>query len=449
MWRAVTTRGAREAARTAGAPPVGGWALLAGSVRNISALSAGARVAAAGPRLAVPRRASLAARHGVPAGCCTRLGLGLGPSKSARLGSAAGAAAAGTGGALRGDKALGWWLLGTGGAVFAMVVLGGVTRLTRSGLSMTDWRLRESWLPANEEEWAREFERYKQFPEYKRINAGMTLGEFKEIYLMEWLHRMWGRGLGVLFGVPLAVFLARGSAQRFPGMTARLLALLALGGGQGAVGWWMVKSGLEEPATAHKEPRVSPYRLAAHLTVALAVYSGLVWQGLTALAPNALEGGQQLAKLRRHALYPLVLAGATFVSGAFVAGNDAGHAYNDWPLFAGRLVPAEIWDAALGWRNFFENTATVQFDHRNLAYLTLLSTAGAFVVARKNWAAAPQQAKIAFQLMVAAVSGQVLLGISTLVMFVPIGLASAHQAGALTVWTALLYVQHTLRFLRP
>ena len=131
-------------------------------------------------------------------------------------------------------------------------------------------------------------------------------------------------------------------------------------------------------------------------------------------------------------------------------GNDAGHAYNDWPLFAGNAIPAEIWDASLGWRNFFENTATVQFDHRQLAYLTLLSTIGAWVVARKpvNWAHAPPSAQNGFKFMLAAVCGQVVLGISTLMMFVPIGLASAHQAGALTVWTSLVYVQHALRFLR-
>jgi len=351
------------------------------------------------------------------------------------------------------DRGLGIWLLGVSGAVFGMVVLGGVTRLTRSGLSMVDWRPQGSLLPSTDEEWEQEFDKYKKFPEYQRLNKGMSLDEFKYIYFMEWFHRMWGRGLGIVFGLPFLYFLAKGRIQKLPGMTPKLFGLLALGGGQGLVGWWMVKSGLQEPTDDWKEPRVSPYRLASHLTVALAVFTGLVWTGLTALNPHKLEQPVvQVLRLRKVGVGVLGLVGITFVSGAFVAGNDAGHAYNDWPFFAGRTIPEEIWDKKFkpAYRNFFENTATVQFDHRNLAYTTLLSTLGLCVMARRpsNWKILAPNVKTSFHIMAFVVTGQVLLGITTLMMFVPVSLGAAHQAGALTLWTAMLYSQHVLRFAR-
>lgn len=361
------------------------------------------------------------------------------------------------------DRGVGLWLLGVSGAVFGMVVVGGVTRLTRSGLSMVDWRPQGSMLPHTDAQWAVEFDKYKQFPEYQKLNVDMSLEEFKRIYFMEWAHRMWGRGLGVVFGLPLIYFLARGRIQKLPGMASKMLALLCMGGSQGLVGWWMVKSGLEEPATEFKEPRVSPYRLTAHLVMALGIYSGLLWTGLSALSPNALplpalpakaaEAANVVRRVRGLGLGALVLAGVTFVSGAFVAGNDAGRAYNDWPLYAGAWVPAELWDASLqpAWRNFCENTATVQFDHRNLAYCTLAATLSLFALAKRpgSWPALPRAAQIGLHSMAGMVTVQVLLGISTLMMFVPVSLGSLHQAGALTLWTTMLYTQHALRFLRP
>jgi len=353
---------------------------------------------------------------------------------------------------LKGEKAVGYWLLGVAGAVFGMVVLGGVTRLTRSGLSMVDWRPQGSLLPSTNAEWMLEFEKYKQFPEYQKLNMGMTLDEFKKIYFMEWLHRMWGRGLGIVFGVPLVYFLARGKVQKIPGLAPKLAGLLLLGGSQGLVGWWMVKSGLEEPVHDYREPRVSPYRLTAHLTMALALYSGLIWSGLTALNPNRAMAITVVRKLQKKGLVALALVGVTFVSGAFVAGNDAGRAYNDWPMYAGNWIPAEIWDNSLSpsWRNFFENTATVQFDHRSLAYLTLLTVIGTWVMARRpaNWKALQPASQKSYHAMLAVVFGQVALGISTLMLFVPVELASLHQAGALTLWSTVLYSQHSLRFLR-
>ena len=160
-------------------------------------------------------------------------------------------------------KPVAYWLIGCSGMVFTMVVLGGATRLTRSGLSIVEWKPQGSWLPSTTEEWEEEFEKYKQYPEYKRMNKGMALDEFKFIYFMEWFHRMWGRAIGVAFAVPLAIFAARGMIPR--PLWGRLGLAFGLGGLQGGVGWWMVKSGLEEPQTDYSVPRVSPYRLTAHV----------------------------------------------------------------------------------------------------------------------------------------------------------------------------------------
>jgi len=398
-----------------------------------------------------------AAGMGVPKSCLVgsagmRNGVRLAGSRAGKsyMGTSAGQSII-----LSADRGVGYWLLGVSGAVFGMVVLGGVTRLTRSGLSMVEWKPQGSMFPQTEQGWIEEFEKYKQYPEYKKMNMDMSLEEFKKIYLMEWGHRMWGRGLGLVFGLPFLYFLAKGRIQALPGMTPKLFGLLAMGGGQGLVGWWMVKSGLDEPEDQYKEPRVSAYRLTAHLVMALALYSGLVWTGLSALHPNAYNLSQfpaSIAKLRRGGIFATVLAGVTFVSGAFVAGNDAGRAYNDWPLYAGELIPLEIWDEKLQptWRNFFENTATVQFDHRNLAYTTFFYTVGLFAVSRRapNWKVLTPSSQHAYYAILAAVTGQVLLGISTLMMFVPVELGALHQAGALTLWTTLLYSQHTLRFIR-
>ena len=354
---------------------------------------------------------------------------------------------------LQPSKPLGFWLLGVAGAVFGMVVLGGVTRLTRSGLSMVDWKLQGRPLPRTEDEWKSEFEKYKQYPEYKRINKGMDLDEFKEIYFLEWAHRMWGRGLGVIYGLPLAYFLLSGKSSTIPGINPKLGALLCLGAAQGLVGWWMVKSGLEESPDVYKDPRVSPYRLAAHLTAALTLYTGLIWTGLTALNPNRIVSpSNAVVRMRSLGLVALGFTGITFFSGAFVAGNDAGRAYNDWPLYAGKIIPDEIWDSSLhpSWRNIFENTATVQFDHRNLAYTTAIVVLGTVLRARSPqvWKHLPRHSQIGFYGLGAALATQVTLGISTLMMFVPVSLGAAHQAGALTLWTVALYCQHALRYIR-
>ena len=376
-------------------------------------------------------------------------------------------------------RGVGLWLAGTAGLVFGMVSLGGVTRLTRSGLSIVEWRPEGEVLPSTPHEWQVAFDRYKSFPEYQRANSRMTLEEFKPIYFMEWAHRAWGRGLGLVFGLPL---LALAATRSIPaGLAPRLGLLLALGGAQGAIGWWMVRSGLEsqhfEPGGyyEYQRPRVSPYRLATHLTGAWTLYSVLAWTAMdllraspaaAAAAAAAATGSPAAAALQHAALRSLALpTGAaltllavTTVSGAFVAGNDAGHAYNDWPLFAGRWVPEDLWLERLGLRNLFENTATVQFNHRTLAYSTVAAVGGAYLAlaaARRSLAATGAAAGLApalppaltraCMLLKGAVLCQALLGITTLIHYVPVSLGAAHQAGALATWTAGLYYAHVLR----
>jgi cytochrome c oxidase assembly protein subunit 15 len=370
------------------------------------------------------------------------------PPGSAALGAAP------PGGAALPHRAVGWWLAGTAGLVYAMVVLGGVTRLTRSGLSIVEWKLAGEPLPRSAAEWEAAFDKYRAFPEFQRVNSRMSLEEFKPIYVMEWAHRMWGRGLGLVFGAPL---LALAVARRVPpGLGPRLGAMLALGGGQGLVGWWMVKSGLEHDRfKPHEVPRVSPYRLATHLTGAWLLYSLLVWSALDVLrgAPGALAPGAAAATraLRPWALGAAGVVGVTTLSGAFVAGNDAGRAFNDWPLFAGRWVPEGLWDPALGARNLFENTATVQFDHRALAYSSLAGVGAlhAAVARAGGRAALPPPVWRGAVLVAGAVAAQATLGVATLVTYVPVALGAAHQAGALGVWTAVLYLLHALKKAAP
>ena len=344
------------------------------------------------------------------------------------------------------DNGMAYWLIGTASAVFGMVVLGGVTRLTRSGLSMVDWRPQQNLPPMTDQEWHNEFEKYKQFPEYKVLNRGMTVDEFKRIYYMEWAHRTYGRALGLLYGLPMFYFLVSGRAKRAGGVNLqlKLLGLLAMGGSQGLVGWWMVKSGLEEPAIITKEPRVSPYRLCAHLTMAVGLYSGLLWTGWSLFRPTVLPVPNPRFRLISFATTTLV--GTTLMSGAFVAGNDAGRAFNDWPFFAGEWIPKGIWKENLGYRNFLENTATVQFDHRMLAYSTLAAVTGVWRVAEKQ--SLPSKSLLGFRAMAGFAWLQAGLGIVTLMTVVPVSIGAAHQAGALTVWTCALYAQHALRHVR-
>lgn len=314
---------------------------------------------------------------------------------------------------------------------------------------MTEWKFTGERPPLTQEDWLEEFDKYKRSPEFKKVNLSMTVEEFKFIYWMEYAHRMWGRVLGLAFGVPFLGFLATG--QLSPALTRRLALLLCMGGAQGLVGWWMVKSGLEEPENKFEVPRVSPYRLAAHLTSAFAIYATLLWSTLQVCLPetNAMQRAQDLnlrevalagAKLRRL-LVPLgCLVSVTAVSGAFVAGLDAGHAFNTFPLMGGRLVPEEYfrtWEETGSLlRNTFENTASVQFHHRVLALTTLASSTALYLAFRGRRLPRRCNALLAGVCLVSWC--QVALGVSTLLWCVPVELGSAHQAGALTLMSITL-----------
>lgn len=261
------------------------------------------------------------------------------------------------------SRAVGWWLIGTSASVFAMVVVGGITRLTRSGLSMTDWRPQNKPWPRDAAAWEAEFARYKEFPEYQRLYAGsgFDLADFKNIFFWEWAHRTFGRTIGFIFGVPLAVFALRGQIPRKLAPTLGLL--FVMGGSQGLVGWWMVRSGLEKQRIdeiAGGIPRVSPYRLATHLSCAFAIFSLLLYTGLGVLQPRAEHAMAALQTLQTRVRLLALLVGVTAVSGAFVAGMQAGHAFNTFPLMEGRLVPAGYMELTPLYRNFFESVPSVQ-----------------------------------------------------------------------------------------
>lgn len=362
-------------------------------------------------------------------------------------------------------KSVAYWLLGMSGLVATMVTIGGVTRLTRSGLSMTDWRLQGSLPPMNLAEWQKEFDRYKQFPEWQQRQK-MTLDEFKFIFFWEYGHRMFGRLIGVAFVVPCSYFLARRMIPR--SMYPRLALLFGLGGGQGLVGWWMVKSGLEgaeldERKRLQKEIRVSPYRLTTHLAVAFTTYTSLLWTAFGILNPAhtarsvaaslSTDCLQYARRLRGMAGVTGALVATTVVSGAFVAGNDAGRAYNTFPLMQDRWVPPseDLFELTPTWRNFFETTALVQFDHRVLAMSTLAAIAGTVGYARmgpgsKHWKRLPIYTRGAAYSVVAMGVGQVALGISTLLLYVPVPLAAAHQAGSMVLLTLVTGLAHSLSF---
>jgi len=363
------------------------------------------------------------------------------------------------------------WILGTSAAVVGMVHVGGVTRLTKSGLSMTDWKPLGSLPPTNDAEWSVAFDRYKTFPEWQQRQS-MDIEEFKFIYYWEWGHRMLGRTVGVLFAVPWAYFALRGRIP--PGYKGRMAVLFSMGGAQGLVGWWMVKSGLGDDRLGdRKEIRVSPHRLAAHLGMAFATYSTLVWTGLGILQfPNdVLKDGKSrimeltrnlssstlrhARKLRGGAVGVAHLTFLTAMSGAFVAGNDAGNAYNTFPLMNEQWIPVDDMidpDLEPVYRNAFENTAMVQWNHRLLGTATAVSAVGLAGFGLSHPAsrgAITPQVRRGLQFLGGLAVGQVTLGVVTLLNYVPISLAAAHQLGSLAVLTSGIYVVHSLRYASP
>jgi len=326
-------------------------------------------------------------------------------------------------------KAVGVWLLIVALLVFAMVIVGGLTRLTDSGLSMVEWRPVTGWLPPlSDAAWLAEFEKYRAFPEYQKINRGMSLDEFKFIYYWEYGHRLFGRVIGLAFALPFLWFLVTGRIGR--ALAPRLVLLFALGGAQGALGWFMVKSGLVD------HPDVSHYRLTAHLGLAVVILAALVWTALDILRPRPALIDARAARAAAIAVLAIFLQ---LLSGGLVAGLDAGYLYNTWPDMNGGLAPEDWLRLQPWWLNFLENPGTVQFLHRIGAYLTIA------VVVWAAWSAWRQAtARPALRMMIAALAVQVALGLATLLLVVPVPLASAHQAGALLLLLAAVNLRHRL-----
>lgn len=310
-------------------------------------------------------------------------------------------------------------MLATAFMVFCMAVIGAITRLTESGLSMTEWRpLIGALPPLSETEWNRVFDLYKQIPEYQQVNSWMELSDFKQIFFWEWFHRLWGRLIGLVFAVPLIYFWVKGALA--PWLKKRALLLLALGGLQGVMGWFMVMSGLTERTD------VSHYRLATHLTLALLVYIVLLWTAFDIKYGRPSFNMSRFC-LKRHGVISLALLIITVIWGAFVAGQNGGLIYNDWPLMGGALIPAEVNSL----NALHANPAAAQFFHRWIAILSGLSIF-TFGLRVKN------HALLLMTLL------QIGLGIATLHTQVHIGLAATHQAGAFVLCGLLIYALHSV-----
>jgi cytochrome c oxidase assembly protein subunit 15 len=337
------------------------------------------------------------------------------------------------------DRAIAVWLSICCLLVFAMVVVGGVTRLTHSGLSITEWQPIVGTLPPRSAaDWDEAFAKYQLTPEFREVNHAMTVAEFKGIFWWEYFHRLLARAIGVAFIAPYLWFLAR---RRIPQRLVWPLAgIFLLGGMQSAVGWLMVQSGLVD------DPRVSPFRLTAHLALAFAIFASMLWIALSLAFPGRAAGAAAsgLKPLRRRAGMTAALVFVMALSGGFVAGIRAGFAYNTFPLMDGRVVPPEIMMLEPWWKNFFWNMATVQFDHRLLAWLlAVLVPALWWRVQRAQDVSA--RAKSSATALLAMLAVQVSLGIATLVNAVPLPVAALHQAGAVAVFALALSTVHALR----
>jgi len=326
------------------------------------------------------------------------------------------------------------WLHVVALLVIAMILVGGATRLTDSGLSITEWQpIHGTIPPLDAAEWQEEFERYRQIPQYELVNKGMTLAEFKTIFWWEWAHRFLGRFIGIAFFVPFVFFWATGRIGRR--LVPQLLGIFVLGGLQGGIGWWMVASGLVERTD------VSQYRLATHLTIAFAILALLVWvaRGIsTRPPPSGRPAGRGFA---------IVIVALLFLQvflGGLVAGLDAGFVSATWPTMDGAFIPDGLWVIEPWWRNLFDNPVTAQFDHRLLAYLILIVTAVYAVAARATNAARGAL------LLLAVFIAQAALGIATVVLEMPLHVALTHQfGGAVAMWVAVAHLRSLTLAARP
>jgi cytochrome c oxidase assembly protein subunit 15 len=331
------------------------------------------------------------------------------------------------------NRGIAQWLLVCCALVFVMVVLGGVTRLTGSGLSMVDWRPVTGILPPlSDEAWQNTFEMYQQTPEFQKVNSQMDVNDFKGIFWLEYLHRLLGRTIGIVFLVPLLVFIWRGHIRRDE--TLKYGTMFVLGGLQGVLGWYMVKSGLVD------NPHVSQYRLTAHLIAAFLIYAYMFWVAMSLLYPSS---GDPPHPWYGKTVALTALITLTVISGGFVAGLKAGKIYNTFPMMGEYWIPPDYMAMTPWWRNLFDNLSTVQFDHRVLAITT-------FVLIVIFWARIPksdlpERVKKSVNALLHTGVLQVALGIATLLLVVPVSLAAAHQGVAMVLFTVALYLCHGLK----
>ena len=335
------------------------------------------------------------------------------------------------------DRAITRWLMVCLFLIFAMVILGGVTRLTASGLSMVNWQPIHGVIPPlNEQQWQEEFGHYQQSPEFQKINRDMDVQDFKSIFWFEYSHRLLGRLIGLVFLLPFLYFWF--SKQIKPGLTPKLIIMFCLGGLQGLLGWYMVKSGLVN------NPHVSQYRLTAHLMSAILIYGFILWVILDLGSEQAYKSMRDSAiqewRWWSSGLTALLLL--TIVSGGFVAGLDAGLIFNSFPLMGGEWIPQGIAALSPWYQNLFENRVTVQFDHRLLAITTAVLLIGWYLKGRSRFEGV--LIKRSFKLIGMMVIIQLALGISTLLLQVPVWLGALHQAGALLLFSVLLINLHAL-----
>ncbi len=363
------------------------------------------------------------------------------------------------------DRAIAWWLIVCAAMIFLMVLIGGITRLTESGLSITEWQPLDGVLPPlSLAQWQDAFQRYQAIPQFHAIHADMTLEQFKGIYFWEYLHRLWGRAIGLVFLLPFLYFLIRGRIGR--ALWPKLALIFVLGAFQGVLGWYMVESGLEHRI------EVSQYRLAAHLFAAIVIYGAILWVAFDLLwpktpsqpltPPNLPPGrfGPSVRVDARHGVKPaggggkttrsvvgwglnlvLLLVAVTLIAGAFVAGLRGGSIYNEFLLMGGRFMPGEYAAFSPLWLNWFENPASAQFDHRVLAETTWLVIVLVWLFGRRGVTGA---ARRALDLLAAMATIQAALGIATLLSVVAVPIAAAHQGGAVLLVTAALYARHRL-----
>ncbi len=335
------------------------------------------------------------------------------------------------------NQAISCWLLICLSLIFVMVILGGVTRLTGSGLSMVNWHpVHGAIPPLSAEQWQQEFSNYQQSPEYQKINRDMNVNDFKSIFWFEYSHRMLGRLIGLVFLLPFLYFWWRKKID--PGLTPKLIVMFALGGFQGLLGWYMVKSGLVN------NPHVSQYRLTAHLLSAILIYGFILWTILDLNQKKTYQALQysSVAIWRKLSLGLIMLLLLTVVSGGFVAGLKAGMIFNSFPLMGGQWIPEGVGALSPWYLNIFENMVTVQFNHRWLAMTSGILLLGWYIKGRSRFD--DPAINRSFKLIGMMVIIQLALGISTLLMQVPVTLAAMHQAGALILFSVMLINVHLL-----